>query len=376
MNTAKLGEVAHAQAASLSFQPSDVVWQLTLDQIESQSGRILDHVTGRASGAGSSTHVFDEGNVLYSKLRPYLNKVVCPDSPGISTTELVPLRPDPDRLDRRYLTLYLRSKRFVKWISNKVAGAKMPRVKMKVFWDHAIPLPPLAEQKRIAAILDAADAMRAKRRESLALLDALIQSTFLEMFGDPVNNPMAWERRTLGEIIKFVGGSQPPKDSFTYEPSQETVRLVQIRDFKSDKYKTYIPKRLARRPFTEDDVMIARYGPPVFQILTGLSGSYNVALMKAAPIGPINKLFIFHLLSHPSVHGAVVAKSERTAGQSGVNLQFLNNYLAYLPPLDLQQRFTAIVESIEKQKVSQRAHLAELDMLFASLQSRAFCGDL
>jgi len=70
-----------------------------------------------------------------------------------------------------------------------------------------IPLPPLPEQKRIAAILDAADNLRAKRRESLAQLDTLLQSTFLEMFGDPVMNPMGWdERAKLGEIAEIVSG--------------------------------------------------------------------------------------------------------------------------------------------------------------------------
>lgn len=142
MNTAVLKDVAPARAARLSFLPKDVVWQLNLDQVEAQSGRILSKVTGLASAAGSSTQAFDTGNVLYSKLRPYLNKVVCPDSPGIATTELVPLRPDPKQLDRQYLTYYLRSPEFVTWISNEVAGAKMPRVTMKVFWDHEIPLPP------------------------------------------------------------------------------------------------------------------------------------------------------------------------------------------------------------------------------------------
>lgn len=122
--------------------------------------------------------------------------------------------------------------------------------------------------------------------------------------------------------------------------------------------------------------MIARYGPPVFQILMGLSGSYNVALMKAEPLGTIEKRFIFHLLSHPSINKAVVAQSERTAGQTGVNLQFLNKYPTYIPPLDLQRRFATAVESVEGQKDLQRAHLAELDTLFSSLQQRAFNGGL
>lgn len=282
--------------------------------------------------------------------------------------------PDPKRANVRYL-FHALSNQVPNLIARGVGGAQ-PNISQGIVKELALMLPPLTEQKRIAAILDAADALRTKRREALAQLDALLQSTFLTLFGDPVANPMGWERKTLGEIINFIGGSQPPKETFTYEPGPGKIRLVQIRDFKSDRFQTYIPEKLARRKFKEDDVMIARYGPPVFQILRGLSGSYNVALMKAEPIGPVEKLFIFHLLSQPKINAAVVAKSERTAGQTGVNLQFLNNYPAYLPPLPLQQKFAAIVESVERQKAAQRAHLAELDALFAALQHRAFRGEL
>ncbi len=71
-----------------------------------------------------------------------------------------------------------------------------------------IPLPPLAEQKRIAAILDKADELRTKRRESLAQLDQLIQSTFLEMFGDPVTNPKGWEIKLLGDVVERLDGGK------------------------------------------------------------------------------------------------------------------------------------------------------------------------
>lgn len=110
----------------------------------------------------------------------------------------------------------------------------------------------------------------------------------------------------MGEIIEFKGGNQPPKSDFIFEPKQGYIRLVQIRDFKSDKYATYIPQEKAKRIFEVDDVMIARYGPPVFQILRGLSGSYNVALMKASPKENIRKGFIFYLLQLPEYHDVVV----------------------------------------------------------------------
>ena len=185
----KLGDVAPSGSAKDDIPDSGQVWNLTLDQIESHTGFISNRQYLDISKVPTSANFVNEDNVLYSKLRPYLNKVVIPDQFACATSELVPLKPDSARLDMRYLLHYLRSKQFVSWASIVVAGAKMPRLNMKELWKHEIPLPPLPEQKRIAEILDLADEARRKRRENLKLYDDLIRSLFLQTFGDPVSNP-------------------------------------------------------------------------------------------------------------------------------------------------------------------------------------------
>lgn len=95
--------------------------------------------------------------------------------------------------------------------------------------------------------------------------------------------PSTWSFAKFGDVIEIVGGSQPPKSEFMEKPEGECVRLIQIRDYKSDNNIVYIPKDKAKRFVTKDEVMIGRYGPPIFQILRGLEGAYNVALMKAKP---------------------------------------------------------------------------------------------
>jgi type I restriction enzyme S subunit len=205
--TAKLSEVAPAKPLRKSARINDdQVLQITLDHIESDSGCLLKRNYAPVSEAGSSTHWFDHRYVLYSKLRPYLNKVYLPDEIGIGTTELVPLLPNDELLDRKYLAYFLRSKTFVDWVSSQTAGAKMPRVSMKVFWDYEIPLPPLAEQKRIASILDKADNLRRKRQQAIQLADDFLRSVFLDMFGDPVANPKGWEVKALKDISRIQIG--------------------------------------------------------------------------------------------------------------------------------------------------------------------------
>lgn len=198
--TAPLRKVAPPVTAQIAFAPDDQVWQLSLDQIESESGEIVEKRYAAASDAGTSTFNFDTGNVLYSKLRPYLNKVAVPDEAGIATTELIPLRPDPKTLNPRFLAYYLRSPGFVNQASHHVAGAKMPRVVMDWFWAHEAPIPSPREQSRIVELLDEADSLRRLRREADAKATRILPALFLKMFGDPATNPMGWPVEPLTKI--------------------------------------------------------------------------------------------------------------------------------------------------------------------------------
>ena len=284
------------------------------------------------------------------------------------------VRPKHNKIDPLFLYQFLQTR--VEQLRDRSQGAAQGVITREMLLGLSLAVPPLTEQRRIAAILDQAETLRTQRRTALALLDSLTQSLFLDMFGDPVANPKGFKTCLLGDIIDFVGGSQPAKEHFSFEPSPDSVRLVQIRDFRTDEFKTYIPRKLAKRFFEIEDVMIGRYGPPVFQIFRGLSGSYNVALMKALPKAGVLRDFIFFLLQEPGLHGYVVDRSTRTAGQSGVNLELLENYPAFIPPLPLQQTFATRIAAIDALKATHRHALAALDALFASLQQRAFAGAL
>lgn len=93
--------------------------------------------------------------------------------------------------------------------------------------------------------------------------------------------PTDWKSYQIRDAITFTGGSQPPLSTFVYEEKEGYVRLIQTRDYRTDKYKTYIREEDAKKTCTSDDIIIGRYGPPLFQIFRGLEGAYNVALLKA-----------------------------------------------------------------------------------------------
>lgn len=168
----KMNNVAPICQYDGSFEES--VWLLNLDMVESQTGRIINYNIVSKDEIGGSVCTFDENNVLYSKLRPYLNKVVVPDGKGYATSELVPLRPDPKIINRIYLAYLLRSNEFVEMIKEKVAGAKMPRVSMSDFREFNIPVPPLELQNQFASFVQEIDKSRLLSNHSLFLIKSII----------------------------------------------------------------------------------------------------------------------------------------------------------------------------------------------------------
>jgi len=152
--------------------------------------------------------------------------------------------------------------------------------------------------------------------------------------------PKEWEATTIGDVASFSGGSQPPRSTFRFSPTNGYIRLIQIRDYKTDDFATFIPETFARKRCTTDDIMIGRYGPPIFQILRGIDGAYNVALIKASPSARIDREYFFNVLKQDSLFQLIESLSRRSSGQTGVELPALRGFGLPLPPLP-EQRATA-----------------------------------
>ncbi|WP_338786286.1 restriction endonuclease subunit S [Metabacillus sp. FJAT-53654] len=218
-------------------------------------------------------------------------------------------------------------------------------------------------------------------KKKVHTLNELLEKVLVPEDEQPYDIPENWVYVRLGKVVEFQGGSQPPKSVFKDEQLDGYIRLIQIRDFKSDKFKTYIPKELAKRTFEENDVMIGRYGPPVFQILRGLSGAYNVALMKATPIKCLmDNDYLYYLLQVPFIQNPVIKESHRTAGQTGIRKELIEDFVIGLPPMKEQKR---ISEKIKRflSKIEEAKQLIEeaketFELRRAAILDKAFRGVL
>ena len=171
-----------APASSPKIKNNEMVWLLNLDMVESQSGKVIDKLIVSENKINASTCAFDENNVLYSKLRPYLNKVVLPDQEGYCTTELVPLKPNKG-LTREFLATLLRSDAFMGYINEKTAGAKMPRVSMNIFRQFECILPPIALQQQFSEFYKQVDKSKFAIQKSLEKTQQLFDSLMQDYFG-------------------------------------------------------------------------------------------------------------------------------------------------------------------------------------------------
>ena len=289
-------------------------------------------------------------------------------------------------IDRDYLGKFLPVA--LKEIEDATPFVTVKHLSVKALNEIRIPLPSLAEQKRIAGILDAADALRAKRRESLAQLDTFLQSTFLDMFGDPVTNPKGWEMGRLSDIVERLDGGKNVAQSEV----ETDYRVLKVSAVTSGQYRPEESKYLPA-DFEVPESYLVRKGDLLISRAntTELIGATAYVWETPESIAlpdkiwkfiwnkeeQVEPLYIYHLSQDAEFRRVL---GSRASGTSGSMKNIAKPKLLSLPiprpPIHLQHRFAAIAVSVEHQKASQRAHLDELDTLFASLQSRAFRGDL
>lgn len=178
----RLGDIVKIEKASM---PSgNNVWVLNLDAVEKGTGKVIVKNRMKADSAGTSTVAFTADAVLYSKLRPNLNKVVVADEPGLATSEMLPLIVNPEVLDRRYFAYLLRSNSFVNLAVSSTTGSKMPRMNKKTLLNAVFPIPSLELQHQRIDLLSSIEKARTKAELLIQQLDTLVKSRFIEMFGD------------------------------------------------------------------------------------------------------------------------------------------------------------------------------------------------
>jgi len=323
----------------------------------------------------------DNNDILFAMIGTIGNPVLVEKEREFSIKNTALFKLSGSQVNPKYFLRLLDSSMIRRQLDSATRGGTQKFVSLKVLRGLTFPLPPLPEQKRIAQILDAADALRAKRRESIAQLDALVQSTFLEMFGDPIGNHKEFETKNVAQLCTLVRGSSPrPKgDPAFYGAGVPRLMVADVtRDGfsvtpKIDSLTTEGAKR--SRPVPSGTIVMAVSGN------VGLVSRVNVNCcihdgfvgflkLDEETVDPVYFMYQLHLQKtiHEKIKAGAIFKNITTNDIKRINIQ--------LPKKELQIKFSENIKSIQTQKSHLQTHLTELNTLFASLQSRAFNGEL
>lgn len=321
-------------------------------------------------------------DVLVATVRPNLNGVaIVPDEfeGATASTGYCVLRADNSTLDSRYLYYWVRTDSFVKDMVAKATGANYPAVSDKIIKESKIPLPPLAEQKRIAAILDKADSLRRKRQQAIQLADQFLRAVFLDMFGDPVMNPKGWQISTFGEIFDVRDGTHDsPKYLHTGYPliTSKNIKngMLDLRDVNYISQADYDSINKRSKVDVGDVLMpmIGTIGNPVIVNFEPNFAIKNVALIKTNN-SKIPPEIVKMLLDGPLLKHAITSLG-RGGTQKFLSLGDIRQLKCFIPDTEVIDKFLLINNKTQKLVGKYLVH--NKSNIFESLSQKAFAGEL
>jgi type I restriction enzyme, S subunit len=306
----------------------------------------------------------------------------CPER-AVFASYLIRVRPNRSRVVPRYLSWYFQTPDYWRQVTSSASGTAQSGVNASKLGALSVPLPPLPEQRRIADILDKADAVRRKRKESIALTESLLRSTFLEMFGDPVTNPKGWEVKALGELLSMpLRNGLSPASGGAHTASVLTLSAITRGAFNVSAVKqgafAMEPSNDVR--LDQRDFLICRGNGNLAMVGSGAfpnSSDSNVVFpdtMIAARVNEevISRAFLTAIWKSSIVRRQIEAGARTTNGTFKVNQNLIESVEFPSPDLRKQHAFAAIAQRISKVAERHGQSVDKAHELFDALVQQAF----
>ena len=397
-NTKKLSEVAEEESQQVvpNNYPQENFNYWGLDVLE--NGQRTEPIPNIVKGSDihSTCVKFSSQHVLYSKLRPYLNKVITPSQNGIGTTEWIVIRPNQSIIDRKYLAYVLRSPLFVSFATRNSKGARLPRISKTIFWRAEIPLPyperpefSLKVQRqivaRIEALLSEVREMREINQRIIEDTNSLLLSTLGQLFPNPDRLlPKGWRLKTIEEI------SKNPQYGFTTSAKSEPVgpkflRITDIQngmvDWNTVPFCECNQREVDRYRLFDGDIVFARTGATTgktFLISTppeAVFASYLIRLQIERDASPD---FVYWFFQSPYYWRQI---NPRGGAQPNMNAQLLKKVKIPVPENhNIQDKIISQVNSIQNEILQMQKDQNATEKMILDLEqailAQAFRGEL
>lgn len=369
---------ATPRTADRSLWDGEICW-VTPKDVSELRGKYIGDTPRKLTEEGlrsCSANVLPAGSVLLTSRAP-IGLVAINTVPMATNQGFKSLVPDRARVYAGYLYRWLDCNRA--YLQGLGRGATFAEISKGITREISIPLPPLEEQRRIAATLDQADELRTKRRASLVLLELLSGSIFLDMFGDVSTNSRGLPCQALGTLVSTTSGGTPDRTRRDfYGGGVPWVKSGELRNpvicETEETISTLGLRGSSAKLMPPGTVLLAMYGATAGSVATlGVEAATNQAICCIAPSDKLCHDYLVHCL-----RSLAPSLLEKRVGGAQPNLSqgLVRSLLIPLPPMRLQMQFTSRVTRLNALGERVAASWRELDALFASLQSRAFSGQL
>lgn len=372
---------ATPKTSSAEYWDGDIYWATPKD-LSDLDGAYISDTPRKLTQAGlesCAATILPAGSVLFSSRAP-IGHVAVNTVPMATNQGFKSFVPKTDQIHAKFLYHWLRTNR--SYLESLGNGATFKEVSKSVISRVKISLPLLEEQQRIADILDRAEALRAKRQETLAQLDELTQSIFIEMFGDLIENPKRWDIKKIADIAEVKTGGTPSRsiEGYWQNGTVPWVKTTEIKENIIYETEEFISESGLQNSnavlIPQNSILIAMYGQGTTRGRSAKLGIQSTTNQACAAILPSDKyetdfLWTFLRLSYDTLRNL-----GRGGNQPNLNLSMIKDFKVYFPPIEKQKEFSKILAHIEKIKQSQKQSLLELNNLFDSLSNEAFTGKL
>lgn len=393
LHKARLIEIAQLNPQlNESLEGDALVSFVPMSAVEAETASVTNAEERRYREVSKGYTPFHNGDLLVAKITPCFEngkiaQATLSHHVGFGSTEFHVVRPVLGTTDGRYLLHFLRQEYIRRDGESRMTGsAGQRRVPEHFLANLELPLPPLEDQRRIAAILDQAEALRAKRRDALVQLDNLPQAIFLDLFGDPCTNPKGLKVESLGEHLLFVTSGGRGWAEFYAPKGARFIRSLDVQmNFIGDTDKAFVlppDNAEARRTKVENgDVLLTITGSrigrvaPVPEELAGAYISQHVAILRVDPKS-IEPRFLSFFLSLDTGGQRQIAKVQYGQTKPGLNFEQIRRFQIPVPTIQDQHEFIRRVNAVGRLRASHLTSMTEMDALFAALQHRAFRGEL
>lgn len=365
--------------------PETTVTFVPMSAVDEKTGSIVSPEIRCYQEVAKGYTPFRTNDVLFAKITPCMENGKCAIASdlengwGFGSTEFHILRAS-ENVVPEFVYYFMRQDEVRQFAANNMTGtAGQQRVPKSIFDRLLIPIPPLTIQKKIAAILEKADAAREKRRQANKLTEQFLQSVFLEMFGDPVTNPKGWECFEVQHLCDLVRGSSPrPKSSPKFYGGP--IPRLMIEDITRDG--TFVTPQIdsltvlgskQSRPMKAGEVVMAVSGavglPAILKIDACIHDGFVGFRNLQSNLLPIYLVTLFHQLR---VQNALHATG---AIWKNLNTDQIKKWRLPIPPAEEQKKYATTIEKVNLLRAKQQKSEKELDDLFGSLMQRAFSGE-